>query len=364
MWIYYDLFFIKTTTTSCLCSDISQNLRDMMRHNFFTLLSLCIIGCTLIRLGTFANTSHHKSFSISDHPNIAHDHPATTSIPTLKRSTVLPARDELSASQKAFRKCMQHRNGSKPVSHEEMVAMFARDQDTLPVDMRSTKWIDYICPGIRFDIGRQSTFERVYSSAAWTHGDSNVPLSGSGSTVEGTSSTRTAIARVISEYKIQSIIDVPCGDLTWMPELFPFFKQNNVTYTGMDIVPSLIEKHRLKFPHLKFQQLDYAKKEIPIEAELIFNREALQHINFYDVFLALHHFSLLHKGKYLLTTSYESNENNNLNWVDGATNTIIQLDKSPYFLKPEAIYEDGRPGGINRLKLFKLPIIRIPPKQN
>jgi hypothetical protein len=267
------------------------------------------------------------------------------------------------ASQTAFRKCMQRRNGSMPVSHEEMLALFARDQDILPDDMRSTKWVDLICPGIHFDAGRQSIFEKVYSSAAWTHGNTNVPLSGSGSTVEATSSARAAIMRVVLEHKIRSIVDVPCGDLTWMPEMFSFFRGYNVTYIGIDIVPSLIEKHRLNFPISSFFQLDYVKQEIPVEAELIFNREALQHINFYDVFLALHHFSLMQKGRFLLTTSYESEENSNLNWVDGATNTILQLDKSPYFLRPEAIYEDGRAGGINRLKLFKLPLIRMPPKK-
>ena len=336
----------------------------MTKHNFLAVLLISIIGFSLFRFGAITNTTilRHKPTPIP-YSTLSHNLPT----PYKPTQPSLPPRGnqhDPSTSRSAFTKCMHRRNGSAPLSHEEMVARFARDQDTLPADMRSTQWVDYLCPGIHFDTGRQSTFEHVYASAAWTHGDANVPLSGSGSTIEGTSSTRAAIMRVISEHKIRSLVDIPCGDLTWMPQLFPRFRENNVTYTGIDIVPSLIEKHRTRYPHLRFQQLDYAKNELPVEAELIFNREALQHINFYDVFLALHHFSLTRKGRYLLTTSYEYEENNNFNWVDGATNTIIQLDKSPYFLTPEAIYEDGRPGGINRLKLFKLPLIRTPPKNS
>jgi hypothetical protein len=357
----------------------------MIRHDLFTLLSFCILGFSLFRLGTITdkNTARIKSSSISPlsgmpkvwadiegiDPNLHHNLSATHKSSSLspssnfERSIFSLGHDDLSASERAFRKCMQRRNGSQPVSHAEMLAWFARDQDILPVDMRSTKWVDFICPGIHFDSGRKSIFENVYSSAAWTHGNANVPLSGSGSTVEGTSNTRAAIMRIVSEHQIRSIVDVPCGDLNWMPEMFSFFRGNNVTYIGIDIVSSLIEKHRMKFPHLSFHQLDYARHEIPVEAELIFNREALQHLNFYDVFLALHHFSLVQKGRYLLTTSYESEENNNFKWVDGATNTILQLDQSPYFLRPEAIFEDGRSGGINRLKLFRLPLVRMPPKR-
>ena len=97
-----------------------------------------------------------------------------------------------------------------------------------------------------------------------------------------------------------------------------------------------------------------------MDGEIVFNREALQHLNFYDVFLALHHFSLNSNVRYLLTTSYDTEENSNLRFVDGASNTLIQLDKNPYFFKSIATFEDGRPGGNNRLKLFELPLIREP----
>ena len=94
------------------------------------------------------------------------------------------------------------------------------------------------------DLNRKAMFSNVYSNAIWAHGDASVPLSGSGSTVQKTENARHAIKTVVVKYGIRSIIDAPCGDLTWMKTLFPFFQRNNVSYTGVDIVGSQIEKHR------------------------------------------------------------------------------------------------------------------------
>ena len=262
----------------------------------------------------------------------------------------------LSASRQAMLRCARARNRSSlPKSHEEMMALLSAAFHHLPLDMSSEQWVDILCPAIGFDLSRQSVFEHVYASSLWPDGNN---------TAQTMHTPRNAIQSVLQEFHaLSSIINIPCGNLTWMPELFPFFEKHNITYTGVDIVPALIQKHRSKYPQWHFEQLDYVKQELPISADLIFSREALQHLNFYDVFLALHHFSIQPKVQYLLTTSYETDSNSNFMFVDGASNTLIQLDKSPYFFKPIAVFHDGQPGGINRLKLFQLPLHRHPEQQ-
>ena len=278
----------------------------------------------------------------------------------LDNDTLLNSNTTVERSRAARTRCRDVRNGSSPLSHAAFVQYFEEYSMNLPTDMRDDKWIDILCPIIRFDKYRQDVFQDVYSSARWRHGDDSVPLSGSGSTLDMSTGARAAIVDTIATLNISSMVDIPCGDLTWIRELFPYFASNGISYTGMDIVPTVIRQHQLDFPGKDFELIDYVDEIPSTSAELLFNREALQHVNFYDVLLALHHFSLT-GAKYLLTTSYEMPEqfNDNMQLVDGATNTIIQLQKSPYCLRPVNAFEDGKSGGINRLKLFNLPLIRL-----
>ena len=38
-----------------------------------------------------------------------------------------------------------------------------------------------------------------------------------------------------------TMLDIPCGDLTWMSGFIS--NRTDVTYTGMDIVPDIIDHH-------------------------------------------------------------------------------------------------------------------------
>lgn len=68
--------------------------------------------------------------------------------------------------------------------------------------------------------------------------------SGLGSKLPATKSIRSALAEVISTYDITSMLDAPCGDLSWLP-LVPGIE--NVRYTGADISELVVEDNRRKF---------------------------------------------------------------------------------------------------------------------
>ena len=58
---------------------------------------------------------------------------------------------------------------------------------------------------------------------------------------------------MIGKYDIESVLDAICGDLTWMRRRLPIFSELNVTYTGVDIVSSVIVKNkRYESPFVKF----------------------------------------------------------------------------------------------------------------
>ena len=145
---------------------------------------------------------------------------------------------------------------------------------------------------------RQAAFERIYEQGYWEPGH----LSGHGSTLDATVLVRAVIEKVVLSYQVQSVVDVACGDLTWMPDVLARLESlsSPITYIGCDIVPSLVSSHQSKFPHLSFCQLDFVVDTIP-EADLIICREALQHLPVSDIKKALHNFSRS-GAKYLLAT--------------------------------------------------------------
>ncbi len=142
---------------------------------------------------------------------------------------------------------------------------------------------------------RKQAFESIYDESYW--GDE--VKSGAGSTLEATRVTREIVLKIINEYEIKSVVDVACGDLTWMPLVLNELR-GAVKYTGCDIVESLVVQHKRNHPQYNFQTLDIVEETIP-EGELIICREVLQHLPVKDIKRALHNFSVS-GSKYLLAT--------------------------------------------------------------
>lgn len=145
---------------------------------------------------------------------------------------------------------------------------------------------------------RKAAFEKIYEEGYWEPG---CP-SGHGSTLDATVLVRGVIERVVLDHQIQSIVDVACGDMAWMPDVLAKLEVScaSITYIGCDIVSALILSHQSRFPNLIFNQLDFVVDKIP-KAELIICREALQHLPVRDIKRALHNFSTS-GSKYLLAT--------------------------------------------------------------
>ena len=198
------------------------------------------------------------------------------------------------------------------------------------------------------DARRKKMFQEVYDLGKWVHNKEGVPKSGSGSTLQMTERVRKGIKEAVLKYKIKTFIDAPCGDLFWMKELFPFFDEHGIEYIGVDIVPSEIERHKLEHPTRKFIQSDMAIETLP-KADMIFSREALQHMNAEDNLRTLNKWKESGTMYVLLTNYYVTMEYYNnpritgkqalkiqelgsMNYFknnDGTAN-LIELEKHPY----------------------------------
>lgn len=167
-----------------------------------------------------------------------------------------------------------------------------------------------------------NTFSEIYATNHWSSDES---ISGTGSDFKQTKTLINELSTLIKELNIKSVLDIPCGDMNWMPKV----NLENVNYIGADIVPDLIQRNKSKFSdksNFTFQVLDLTKDKLP-KVDLVICRDCLVHLSYESIFKA---FQNLKKSgsKYLLTTTYDRhNLNYDINSGDWRT---LNLEKKPF----------------------------------
>lgn len=188
----------------------------------------------------------------------------------------------------------------------------------------------------------EERFSRIYSKGVWNKNQRHVPKSGPGSSLQATKEVRTVISNVIQELGVRSMADVSCGDMTWMPSV----ELHGAKYFGYDIVDSVIRSNRQRFkterPDFTFSRLNAIRQMIPQSVDLIFCRQALQHLRPNETIQALKNF--VNSGsKYLLTTTYPwAKRNSERPYQHGLDYFIpLNLNDHPFNLPPpKAFFSD------------------------
>jgi len=116
----------------------------------------------------------------------------------------------------------------------------------------------------------QKKFDKIFKNKLWGPGGDG---SGPGSTIEFTDNLRTIIYNLVKKYKINSILDAPCGAMAWMPLLLRQLGNEieNFQYHGVDVVETMIDSLKIKFKNesnWKFSLNDITKQQLPIYYEL------------------------------------------------------------------------------------------------
>jgi hypothetical protein len=151
----------------------------------------------------------------------------------------------------------------------------------------------------------RQVFDKIYERGIWNKNRQDIPLSGPGSSLENTREVSALLEQFVADKGINSITDLGCGDLTWMTQT-RFFNDKNILYTGIDVAPSLIQRHVQSYPHHQFKNLDITSDDIPT-ADLYIIRDVIFHLHL-DRIQQLFK-NIRGKWKYLAITSC-SNENN------------------------------------------------------
>jgi len=174
-------------------------------------------------------------------------------------------------------------------------------------------------------LGLQERFERIYSTNLWSDPDSR---SGVGSTLDSTAVLRAELPNALRELSARVLLDVPCGDFTWMKRV----DLSGVDYIGGDIVPSIIEENqRLHTTESRsFVHLDLTRDKLP-DADVLLCRDCLVHLSYANIRAVFANISRSNI-RYVLMTSFPG-RGGNYDVVDGDWRTLDF--QAPPFSLPE-----------------------------
>jgi SAM-dependent methyltransferase len=192
---------------------------------------------------------------------------------------------------------------------------------------------------------QQATFTAIFEANAWGDTES---VSGPGSTRARGADIQDELIALLDRLRIRSIVDAPCGDFNWMRDVLA---RRPVIYTGIDIVPALVDRNRRAFASAtrRFEHGDITRSDLP-EADLVICRDGLVHLSFADARAALRNIKRS-RSHYLLATTFADRVRNRDIPTGGWR--PLNLTAPPFDLAPPLVSIDERcthSGGIYRDK--------------
>lgn len=173
----------------------------------------------------------------------------------------------------------------------------------------------------------EDVFTEIYRKNKWGDAES---VSGPGSTLKETEHLRAELKKIFEDYKIRTLIDLPCGDFNWFREIdYPFER-----YIGCDIVDALVEENNKRYagPDRIFKKADVLRDRLD-DADALLARDLLIHFSNEDIFRFFHNIRRANIT-WLLTSHFVKTEKNN----DIATGQgrLINLTLEPFFIPQPA----------------------------
>jgi len=127
----------------------------------------------------------------------------------------------------------------------------------------------------------REAFDYIYRNRHWAGKES---VSGEGASQDQTAQLRAVLPRLLREFETHTLLDLPCGDFSWMREVTLPVAQ----YVGADLLPALIAEHQARYADDRrcFLVLDLTVDALP-PADVLLCRDCLVHLSFADVARAL-----------------------------------------------------------------------------
>jgi hypothetical protein len=200
-------------------------------------------------------------------------------------------------------------------------------------------------------IPRRLIFGRIYARNAWEGKDS---ISGPGSDADQTKVVVADLPKLLANFHVRTILDIPCGDFHWMQSV----GLEGLDYIGADIVGELIEKNvqRYQSDSIHFRKLNLIRDRLPT-VDLVLCRDCLVHLSFKDLWSALRNICNSRSTYLLATTFTERTENKDIttgHWRRLNLQVAPFMLPSPLAILNEQCTEGGGENADKSLGLWKI----------
>lgn len=181
--------------------------------------------------------------------------------------------------------------------------------------------------------GPAQVFRDIYRRHHWSGSES---ASGAGASTDQTRELRRSLPALLSELGVATMLDLPCGDYSWMRTI----EMPVIRYIGADLLPEVVEPLAAAFgdDRREFRVLDLTQDRLP-PADLLLCRDCLVHLSFADIRRALG--NAVGSGiRHMLTTTFPDSEVNE-DIVTGDWR-VLDLERAPFHLPaPRRILNEG-----------------------
>lgn len=184
----------------------------------------------------------------------------------------------------------------------------------------------------------EAVFRDIYRRHHWS---GSASASGAGAAPDQTRRLRTALPELLSRLGARTLLDLPCGDYSWMRGV----DLRVARYIGADLLPDLIVP--LAAAHgdarREFRVLDLTRDPLPA-ADVLLCRDCLVHLSYTDIRRALNNVLRGRIGYLLLTTFPAAAANEDIVTGDWR---VLDLERAPFHLPPplELLNEGCTEGG-------------------
>lgn len=149
--------------------------------------------------------------------------------------------------------------------------------------------------------------------------------SGPGSLLRNTENLIKFLPNFLFNYKIKSIIDVPCGDFNYMKEI----NLENINYNGYDVSENAINRClKYKKSNINFAVLDATKQQL-MYSDLIVCKDLFLHLSFYYIKIIIKNI-LNSKCKYFAVSRYDNGNVINQDQESGCGARPIEITQEPF----------------------------------
>lgn len=173
-----------------------------------------------------------------------------------------------------------------------------------------------------------SGFDSIYAENLWSGHETR---SGPGSSLSSTLPLVAWLVRLVRELGVTTVLDVGCGEGSWMPSL--------PGYVGVDVVAAAIDFARRTHSTRAYRQLDARCDALP-QTDLAFTRDFMQHLTVTEGLQVLANIKKT-GARFLVASTYQDGDNSTdpeSSWHAYRVN----LELSPFGLgTPDEAFCDG-----------------------